>query len=233
MQQRTLAAVLCALLALAACGGRTPAPVEYRSAVPTPDGLYLIRSAPNHRVYVRPGARISSYSEILVDPLMVSYAMPAQTDGQGPAHVRTLDPEAEAKLTSILRRAFVDEMKRGHAFRLVEAPGPAALRVQGWIYDLVIEEPYRGDPRNFPLCFGQMNLILDVRDSRTAQSLARVSDLIAVSCDRGSSDLYYTASWRDVKGALRPWASFLRASLDELHQMPDLPAPPAEQPSAP
>ena len=81
-----------------------------------------------------------------------------------------------------------------------------------------------GDPRNFPLCSGTLNLILAVRDSRTAQALARVSDHIAVSCERESTDLYYRATWRDAKGALRPWASFLRASLDELHELPDLPA---------
>lgn len=229
MTQRTLPAMRCALatlLALAACSTPTN---KYASEKPTEDGLYLIRSAPSHNVYLRPGARIQNYTAVVVDPFMVSYAMASDVGDAGPAQVRTLDPEAEARLTSTLRDAFIQEMKRSRYFRLVEAPGPEVLRVQGWIYELVIDEPYRGDPRNFPLCFGTMNLILAVRDSLTAQALARVSHRIAVSCELSSNRLFYTASWLDTKRAFRPWASFLRVSLDELHEIPDLPAAPGEQ----
>jgi uncharacterized protein DUF3313 len=232
MPQRTPLVLLgpaLALLAFAACRG-APKPLEHRSNVPTEDGLYLIRSATNHTVYVRPGVRLRDYSELIVDPFTVSYAVVPDAGKHGDAHVRTLEPDAEARLTSELRSAFVNEMKRSAYFRIVDAPGPAAVRVQGWVYDLAIEAPDREDPRNFPLCFGTMDLILNVRDSSSATALARVSDRIAVSCKREEKQLYYSATWLDVKGSFRPWASFLRTSLDELHDLPDLPAGPAAPP---
>jgi len=239
MQQSSLPHMLCALgalLGLVACHSAAPAApprVEYQSNQPTADGLYLARSAPSHTVYLRPGAQIRRYTEVIVDPFMVSYAMSPSSGDQAPAPVRTLDPYAEARLTGLLRDDFLRELSRSQSFRVVETPGPMVLRVQGWIYDLEIEEPYRQDPRNFPLCFGKMNLILNVRDSLTAQALARVSDHIAVSCTREHGELYYEASWKDMKGMLHPWASFLSDSLDELHEIADLPAAPGESPPAP
>ena len=230
MPQRTLPVLLAAaltLLGFAACRGGAPKPLEYGSNVPTEDGLYLIRSATNHTVYVRPGARLRDYSEVIVDPFSISYAVVPDVGNHGDAHVRTLEPHAEARLTGELRSAFEKEMRRSAYFRVVDAPSPAAVRVQGWVYDLAIEAPDREDPRNFPLCFGTMDLILNVRDSRSATALARVSDRIAISCERQDNQLYYAATWLDVRGTLRPWASFLRTSLDELHELPDLPAAPA------
>jgi Protein of unknown function (DUF3313) len=235
MPQRCLPVLLgaaLALLSLAACRGAPPR-VEYGSDVPTEDGLYLIRNATNHTVYVRPGARLRDYSELVVDPFSVSYAVAPGASQPGGAQVRTLDPDAEARLIGELRFSFIQEMKRSSYFRVVDAPGPAAVRVQGWLYDLAIEAPDREDPRNFQLCFGTMDLILNVRDSRSATALARVSDRIAVSCEREGDQLYYAATWRDMRGMLRPWASFLRASLDELHELPSLPAAPAAPPHTP
>lgn len=226
MQQRSVPAVLGALVAmLAAAGCRTePSPTIEYSRESTEDGLHLTRTATDHTVYTRPGARIQSYTEIVIDPFMISYAPAPDAAGGGSAAVRTLDPEAEARFTAILREAFVQEMERSEYFRVVEQPGAATLRVQGWIYELAVHEPYRDDPRNFPLCLGEMNLILNVRDARTAEPLARINDRLAISCRLASTKLYYFATWRGIEGAMRDWGSFLRASLDELHALPDLPA---------
>ena len=211
--------------------GGTRSTVE-SSAERTEDGLYRIRAdnarpQSNHVVYLKPGAELQRYTEVIIDPFMVSYAVASGEANKSAAPVRTLDPADEARFTSLLRSAFVDAMGESRYFRVVEEPGPTALRVQGWIYELTIEAPYRDDPRNFPLCAGQMNLILNVRDSRTAEPLARVDDRLAISCKLASNKLYYYASWPHVKSEVRStWGSFLRGSLDSLHELPDLPTAP-------
>lgn len=206
----------CIAVALSACLGTDA--VEFEPGPPTADGLRIAKDTGKHTVYLKPGARINAYSEVVIDPIMVSYTKAA--DDAEPGRALTLDTETEQKLGAELRRIFIQEMQWSPYFEIVESSGPGVLRVQGWLYDLVVREPPREDPRNFPLCFGEMTLILDVRDSQTAQALARVADRVTLSCAREKRALVYTASWSDVRRSLRPWARFLRQSLDGLYELP-------------
>jgi hypothetical protein len=194
-----------------------PEPGPARFGIATPSGLQEVEGRDRRRIFLRPGVRMSDYSEVLVDPFMVSYANPG---GSTEGSVRTLDRKTEERFTDTLREAFVDEMKRSREFELVEQPGPEAIRVQGWVYDLVVEEPPRDDPRNFPLCFAEMTMVLTVRHAETAQALARVADRVRLSCAAERRALFHTADWKDVRAALRPWGAFLRHWLQDLRELP-------------
>jgi hypothetical protein len=146
----------------------------------------------------------------------VSYASPR---GAPDSVVTTLDPETEQRLTDVLREAFVEQMQRSQAFDLVEQPGPKAVRVQGWLYDLVVDEPPSDGPRDFPLCFAEMTVLLTVRHSQTAQALARVGEQVQLSCTDDQRALFHTARWEDVSDAVKPWARFLRRWLEEIREM--------------
>jgi hypothetical protein len=197
-----------------------PERVGSRFDISTPEGLKEVEANNGYRVFLRPGIRLEDFSKVLVDPFSVSYARPRDMQEGAGAAVRTLDRETEARLLRTLQDAFVDEMKRSRDFELVEEPGPETLRVQGWLYDLIVEEPPRDDPRNFPLCFAEMTVILTVRHSETAQTLGRVADRVHLSCGAERHARFQTADWSDVRDALRPWARFLRRWLSEIRELP-------------
>lgn len=207
-----------AIVAVVACSGRPPATIEFESDATTTDGLRLVKGTKNPQVFLRPGIQMKDYSSILVDPFMVSYTNP-RDEPEEP--VRTLDVETEERLTDLLRDLFIKKINFSKAFDLGEKPGPKAIRVQGWLYDVIVEEPPRDDPRNFPLCFAEMRVILTVRHSETAEALARVVDRVKLSCAAEQRALFHTARWVDVKAALTPWATFLRDWLEDLREISD------------
>jgi hypothetical protein len=214
-----LLAALCVLmtLVLGACRSSTPEAIAYKSTEPTADGLRQLEGTDRRTVFLRPGVEMKEYSEIIVDPFMVSYTNPR---GESEREVRTLDPETEARLSNVLRDEFIRQLRRSRDLELVEEPGPHAVRLQGWLYDVVVEEPPTDDPRNFPLCFAELNVILTVRHSETAHALARVAERVRLSCATERRALFHTASWKDVSDAVKPWAILLRHWLEDLRAMP-------------
>jgi hypothetical protein len=190
----------------------------FESEETTVDGLRLVETTKGHQSFLKPGTDMGAFDSILVDPFMISYTNPGGAR-EGP--VRTLDDETEEHLLILMRDMFIDQMSRSKGFDLVEQPGPRTIRVQGWLYDIVVKEPLREDPRNFPLCFAQVRAILTVRHSETAEPLARVVDEVKLSCAAGKRARFHSAQWRDVeKAALKPWATFLRDWLEELRESP-------------
>jgi hypothetical protein len=201
----------------AACGGPPREKVEFASEEATVDGLKLVDATNGHETYVKPGVAIRDFDSVLVDSFMISYTSPREAHGDA---VRTLDKKTEARLLGLMRDIFMKQMGNSRSFAVVDHPGPRTIRVQGWLYDIVVEEPPREDPRNFPLCFAEMQAILTVRHSETAEALARVVDRVKLSCSAPKHARFYSAQWRDVESAVRPWAIFLRNWLEELRELP-------------
>ena len=162
---------------------------------------------------------MADFTQILVDPFMISYASPR---GAPKTPVRTLDPKTEARFSEVLRGAFISTMRNSRGFTLVDEASPEAIRVQGWLYDLVVAEPPTDDRRNFPLCFAEVSVILTVRHSQTAQALARVAERTALTC-RGEPDArYYTTNWSTVREGVKPWAKSLRRWIEDLSALPPI-----------
>jgi hypothetical protein len=200
------------------CSKPPPTTLEFESEEMTVDGLRLVETTRGHQIFLKPGIYMADFDSILVDPFMISYTNPGGAS-EGP--VRTLDDETEEHLIILMRDMFIDQMSRSKGFDVVEQPGPRTIRVQGWLYDIVVEAPPREDPRNFPLCFAEMRAILTVRHSETAEPLARVVDEVKLSCAARRHARFHSAQWKDVeKAALKPWATFLRNWLEELRELP-------------
>jgi nucleotide-binding universal stress UspA family protein len=205
-----------AALALGGCRALAPPPSDHEPDAATGGGLRRAETEGDHVVYVMPGARLDRYSEVLVDPFMISYATERRPAGSEPHPIRTLDRETEAKLADAMRRAFVHSLRRSRHFSVVEEPGPRALHVQGWIYDLVVGDPQE-HRRELPICFAEMTLILTARSSETAQALALVAHRLGTRCEpRRFLD---ALRWEDVTRALQPWARILSDHLDEVHEI--------------
>jgi len=216
---RMVAAVvmLCVVntIGMAGCSQRAPEKIEFRPGPPTSDGLRQVEGSEGLQVFLKPGVEFSNFTQVIVDPFSVSYAGSTADSEEG---VTTLDGETENRLTEILRESFMAEIERSKVFELVEQPGPGALRVQGWLYDLVIEEAPNHDPRNFPLCFADWTVILTVRHSQTAEALARGRARIDLYCPDGGRAGFESAGWTDVREAVKPWGRSLRSWLERLRE---------------
>jgi hypothetical protein len=212
-----LLVVLCTILTAGTFACRT-APTEnvQSEAVPkTLDGLQLVVSEKHRNIYVKPGVDLGEFSQVLIDPFMVSYTSSSEND-EGP--VRILDTSTEEKLSTLFQEGLKEKIGRSGELELADGPGPGVLRVQGWLYDVVVGEQPFDDARNSSLCFARMAVIVTARDSRTAQALAHVMSRTRLSCsDTGS--LYQTAQWSDVKKGLQPWLSLVAGSLEELRHL--------------
>ncbi|MBW2423936.1 MAG: DUF3313 family protein [Deltaproteobacteria bacterium] len=216
-------AVFSSLIAVSivGCSGIRSADVEGESLGETADGLRLVVDERHRRIYLKPGADLGDFSQLLIDPFMVSYAR-ASDAGEGP--VRILDPETEERLATLVHESLTARMQRSREFDLVEEPGPGALRVQGWLYNVAVAEASSDDARNSALCFTEMDLILTVRHSQTAQALARVLQRARVSCAKDRKSQFQTAQWRGVEAGLEPWIESLSRSLEDLRGL----APPVD-----
>lgn len=205
-------------LVATACTRPQPGKIEFASEETTVDGLRLVDTTNGHQTYLKPGVSIGEYDSVLVDSFMISYTNPREAPE---GSVRTLDEDTEAHLIGLMRDMFIDQLGKSRGFEVVDEPGPRTIRVQGWLYNIVVEEPPREDPRNFPLCFAEMRAILNVRNSETAEALARVVDQVKLSCAAPRHARFQSAQWREIESAaLRPWATFLRRWLEDLRKMP-------------
>lgn len=202
------------------CGGRVPEPLEFPSELRTLDGLRQVESDGAALVFVRPGVRMADFDQVLVDPFMLSYTSP---DALPSGRVRTLGRETEERFVNVVRDAFISTMTHSRDFELVEQPGPAAIRVQGWLFDVVVAEPPTDDPRNLSLCFAEVTVLLTVRHSVTAQALAQVAERTRLTCKTDPRAQYQTVGWSVVRRGVRPWAKFLRRWLEDLKRLPPVP----------
>jgi len=207
-------------LAWLGCGGRVPEPLEFPSELRTLDGLRQVKSDGSAVVFVRPGVRMADFDQVLVDPFMLSYTSPDALPSGG---VRTLGRETEERFVGVVRDAFIDNMAYSQDFELVEQPGPEAIRVQGWLFDVVVAEPPTDDARNLSLCFTEVTVLLTVRHSVTAQALAQVAERTRLSCKTEARAQYQTVGWGVVRKGVRPWAKFLRRWLEDLKRLPPVP----------
>lgn len=205
-------------MATSGCGGRAPDPISLLPGGPTARGLRQVATDDTGVVFVRPGVRMGDYTELLVDPFLLSYTSGPDA---GNEPVRMLAPEVEERFEQVVFEAFVDTMKYSRGFTLVDRPGPNALRVQGWLYELVLEEPLTDDPRHFPLCFAEVSILLTLRDSETARTLAEIGDRTLLTCPI-QPEGYAVTSWKAVSGGVTSWAKRLRRWLEDLHALPPI-----------
>ncbi len=183
------------------------------------EGLVAVKIKGLDHVWARPGANLSAYDKIIIDPVEVSFSKNWKPDVAG-------GPITAAERLSIkdgLAKIFRQELKKeieGGGYPVVNTPDADVLRIKAEIRDLYINAPdipRAGLTRVYALSVGEMRLVAELRDSSTGALIARVIDL---KRDPDAPWLHVTTRVENVAAARRAiaeWAKILRKRLDAAH----------------
>jgi hypothetical protein len=194
----------------------------------TPDGLSRVEGRDVSAAFMRPETVFGAYDEVAVDPLRISHK-------EG---TRPLDHDSMERLGQIYGESFNRQLGRSGSFRVVSERGPRTLRVTGRIVNLDVRMgSYRGGEKQLVLDAGEMTLVLDVRDSQTGESLARIADRRRIrpkgitgphNAHRGGYAGFESSPvnvWGAMREVVDDWARILRQGLDDLHALAPVPIP--------
>ena len=215
-------AVLVLLAAVAGCAG-APGEVRYasgRRADVSPDGLHRIetRGGRAQRVYVKPGADLHGYDQILLEPVVMRFSLRS-------AH--SLQPKTVEIVKKSFQKIFEKELRKSAVYTLASAPGPRVLRATPQLADIVVaaRAPRTPDEQIIVQSSGAVTLALELADSLSNATLVRVFDRRAVGDQTGLA--YRQLPGADVHKArlvFSQWAQRLRSWLDDVREIPPLPA---------
>ena len=212
----SFAAVL-ATIVIAGCATPQRGPAEW-------DGLVRQPNTRLDAVFLAPDAEIPSYTSFMLAPASVQFARNWDPNRGGRSMSRRLDASditaIKDNLATMLGDTFRQELTAG-GYQVVNEPGPDTLLVIPAIVDLYITAPdtmSAGRSRTYTANSGRMTLMLELRDSVTGETLARVVD---GQSGRNIGIMTITnraTNTADAQRAMNVWARALRSGLDSLHK---------------
>lgn len=187
----------------------------------TTGGLQKVTIQGLDAAYVKPGATLKQYTKVAMKPVSVSFAKNWAEDVTSGTMARVQPSDMTAirtKLASMLEMAVYTELKAG-GYNLVSAVGEDVLYVQMDIVNLYISAPQLNNGMNLPdtyaLTAGQASLIVQLSDTVTGDTIARVVDNYH-GMETGQQ-MMITAAVNEVeaRNACTQWAKRLRMALDK------------------
>ena len=210
------AAALAAIL-IAGCTTTQRGPTEW-------DGLVRQPNTRLDAVFLRPDAEIPSYANIILAPAAVQFARNWDPNRGGRSNSRRLDTAdivaIKENLATTFAEIFREELTAG-GYQIVTEPGPDTLLVVPALIDIYVTAPDTMSPgrsRTYTANSGRMTLVLEVRDSVTGETLARVVDGRSGRTSGVMTVTNRATNTADARRAIRIWARALRDGLDSLYK---------------
>ena len=207
---------LTATLAIASTMAAIPGGVS-SIAVADDEGLVSVDVAGLNHVYARPGANLSGYTRIMLDPVEVSFSTSSNPEPGGAAVTVAQKQTIKIDLAKILRQELAKELVRSGRYSLVGAADEGVLRIRAEIRDLIINipAPPRAEPDgDYSLSVSEIRLVAELRDGPTGALIARVVDF---KKERQSAWIKLIRPVDTVAATRRTaahWARILRGQLD-------------------
>jgi hypothetical protein len=210
-----------ALVALLGFSSINNAQAQQANAPLTDDeGLAPVSIKGLDHVYARPGANLSEYRKVMLDPVEVSFSKSWKPDRAGGPITAAERQTIREGLAKIFREELTKVLQRDGGYPVVTTAGEDVLRIRAEIRDLYINAPdfpRTGSTRVYALSAGAMRLVAELRDAPTGALIARVVD---VKRDPDAAWLHLTTRIDNANAARRAiadWAAILRKQLDAAH----------------
>ena len=208
---RVLTLAFVALISAVALAAEKP-PEEW-------DGLTRVKVKGIDAAYVRPGANITDYTKVIIDPIHVAFAK--DWDKKSSIYKQKLTTaqldEIKTKLGKLAEEVFAEVLSKDNGYQVVTDPAPDVMRFSSAIVDLWPRAPDTQEPgRNYvyTTSAGSAVLYAEMRDSETNQLFARVVDGREA---RNSGTFRWTNSVEntaEARALVTDWARILRKRLD-------------------
>jgi len=215
------ARALLALCIAASSPGALAADAKLEEAM-AQGGLQKISVKGIELAFARPGAKLSAYDKVIVDPVNVTFARDWKPKKTGSS--LSLPEEDKERIRSGVAKAvheeFVRELSSKSTYQVVTSPGPGVLRVKPDIMNLYVSAPDTGGAarsRPYVSSAGRMTLLAELSDSASGEVQARVVDRREAPNNTRmtlSGSVENAAEAREIAAG---WARTLRAALDRAH----------------
>jgi hypothetical protein len=186
------------------------------------DGLEKINVKDIDLAYARPGATLSAYKSVMLDPVDVSFHKdwnPERTGSRLKLSAAERD-NIRNGVGKVVYDEFAKTLSAKDAYKVVKTAGPETLRAKVKILNLYVNAPdtkAAGRSRTFTVSAGEMTMLLELSDSETGAILARVVDRRE---GRNTGQWQLSGSVANVGEAqmiASTWARILKNALDKAH----------------
>jgi hypothetical protein len=185
------------------------------------DGLEKISVKGIDLAYARPGAKLSTYNRVMIDPVEIAFSKswnPKATGRVLPISDADRD-RIRSGVARIVHEEFVRELQSNSGYQVVTEAAPDVLRVKANIANLYVNAPDNNatNTRTYVLSAGEMTLVAELYDSETGQVEARLVDRREA---RSSGRLQLTGAMQNADEArtiAAAWARILRIAMDRAH----------------
>ena len=208
---------------LAGCETTSPTLQTGANAEITFDGLHRVDGSYMQYAWLKPDLNLAAYTKIHVVNAGIEYREVNPASRSPSANARRsefpLTEKKKARLESILREVFQEELRKSKYFTLSYEPGPDVLTLTGGLLDVVSAIPPESAGRSdfYVSNIGSAKLVLELQDSQSNEILARALD------GRNAQPLTMQKSSpgtnaQEVRREFRQWGKRLTATLDQLHE---------------
>jgi len=190
----------------------------------TIEGLKLVQNTKQVAyVWAQPGADLSQYERVYIAEPLVAFRKNWQRD-QNRGHIKVGSSDMERiknNVAGLFIEVLTEELGKG-GYTLANERAEDVLLVRPAIIDLDITAPdvrTTARSQSFTTSAGAMTLYMELIDSETGDTLAKVLDRKA---DRDTGTLQWQTGPANRVAALRimrPWAEALRGALDEAREV--------------
>jgi len=209
---------------LVSCASAPPPTVQTGpNAEVTVDGLHRVDNSVMALAWVKPDLDLSPYTKVMLDQVTVAYQREPRARRQslgGSDQNFALTPAQMENLKSWFREAVVTALTKDDGYTLVDAPGPDVLRITARLVDLVVRVPTEklGSERTYASSYGEVTLILELRDSESEEILARAADRRDPTTNPTNGLVMVSPALvrGDTERLFEYWATLLRQRLDEV-----------------
>ena len=213
------------LVAMAGCSSTPPPTLQTGpEAEVTVDGLTRVDNPLVAVVYRKADVDLTPYTKFILDPVQVAYQTDPQgrrqSTGGGGAGNFELTPSQMETLKRLFREAVEEAMTKDDGYELTTEPGPDVMRVTAELIDLIVSNPTQsaGRQTNLTRSYGQITLILELRDSQSGEIYARAAERRDPTRGGGEDMVRVSPAFvqSDVRSMFQAWGGVLRTGLDAI-----------------